>query len=244
VIAKTRRHRARRLAHSVLWLGLTWIGALRPASAELNSGGAVVATAQTQPPQVGNRLFMDDFATESGRWNQSASPKGTAAYQGEVFNVRIVSPGVSLWSLPDFWVERATYYVETTVAVNHASPDSWFGVVVGYASEADFYAFLLSGSGQWRVARRDGGDWVDLAAGDAVLPQIGDGAAPLVLAAALTDDDAGARLTLYVDGAQVGQVPVDGLPAPSGFGVMAQAGRGYVDVTFDDVGAWDVGASG
>ncbi len=237
-------HRAWRVALSVLWLGVTWIGALGDASAA-DSLSEVARGLQTSPPQVGNRLFVDDFSTESGRWSESLSPKGTAAYQDEAFHVRIVSPGVSLWSLPDFRVERPAYIVEASVVMNHASPDAWFGVVVGYVSERDFYAFLLSGGGDWRVVRREGDDWVELTRVEAGSAGSGDGSiGPRNLAATLVEDGPDTRLILYVDCEQVGQVAVDGLPAPSGFGVMAWAGRGYVDVVFDDVGAWDVGASG
>ena len=218
-----------------LWLAMVWGGVLPAASASTALGREAIGSLLAQG---GNRLFVDDFSTQSGRWSETQSPKGGVTYADEALNLRVVSPGVTLWSLPDFRVERAGYSYEVSVAVNDASPDSQFGLIAGYASDADFYAFLLTPDGHWRLLHRDRDVWVDLTPADAIFVEgAGDIAGSFVLATALVDNN----LTLFVDSEQVGQVPVPDLPAPSGFGVMAWAGHGYVDVSFDDVVVSDVG---
>ncbi len=215
-----------------LWLAFVLAGALPSVlAAEALGWGSPLQ-------QLGNRLFVDDFSTQSGRWTETQSPKGGVAYVDEALSLRVVSPGVTLWSLPDFRVERPAYHYEATVAVNAASPDSQFGLIAGYTSNSDFYAFLLTPEGHWRLLHRDGGVWDDLTPSDATpVERTADSDASLVLATTLADNS----LMLFVDGEPVGQVSVPDLSALSGFGVMVWAGHGYVDVVFDDVVVSDVG---
>jgi hypothetical protein len=182
------------------------------------------------PAPRGVILFEDDFVTYSGRWQEKTSPKASVLYGEAVLNVRVVSPGVFAWSVPDFDTILRDHRVEVTVDFRGGSADSRFGFVLDYRDDEHFYALLTTLPGEWQFLRRQGIEWVDLTPPDAAsLAQEADGA--LIR---LRVDVVGDTLTFWIDGQPAGRVIVGDALSGANFGLIARAGHGYVDVAFDD----------
>ncbi|MBI5957662.1 MAG: hypothetical protein HY866_02935 [Chloroflexi bacterium] len=193
--------------------------------------GASAALLQTMTPTpAGVMLFEDDFATYSQRWHEAASPKAEAAYRDGMFNIRIVSPGVSLWSLPDFTTTLDRYTLEVTMQFLGGSADSQFGLLLGYTSDEAFFALLLSAQGEWFWGQRSGGDWITVPL-EAIDPPSPVGESPLHLRVDILEN----TLSFALDDqeSETISLPVDW--AGGRFGLIARAGHGYADVVFDDV---------
>lgn len=183
------------------------------------------------PSAPGLILFRDDFATYSGRWSLVESPKARADYSDSALVLQVMSPGKSVWSLPDFAQElRDQYRVEVTAGMRDGGPDALFGLVLQYTNEENFYALVVGQAGEWRFMRRDGTTWIDQTPPDAVPFEHTAAESKLRL---IVEAKPGS-LALYVDGQLVEEVAVEPLPG-EGIGVVALAGKGYIDVVFDDV---------
>ena len=178
-------------------------------------------------------FFQDDFATYSHRWMESKSPKASAVYGSGVLDLRVESPGVGVWSLPDFDVALPEFQMKAAVTVNGGSTDSVAGFVMGYQDTASrgvsFYEVGATPQGEWRLFFYDDGDWDDLTPEADVTPDPATEADTITLRVAVSGDE----FRVWIDDRLAGEIrcPL----AESGFGVFARAGRGYVDVSFDDV---------
>jgi hypothetical protein len=182
------------------------------------------------PAPRGVILFEDDFVTYSGRWQEKTSPKASVFYGEAALNMRVVSPGVFVWSVPDFDTILRDYRVEVTADFRGGSADSRLGFVLDYQDEEHFYALLATPSGEWQFLRRQGIEWVELTPPDAVpLVRETDG-----VFVRLRVDAVGDTLTFWMDGQPAGRVTVEDSLSGEDFGLIARAGRGYVDVSFDD----------
>jgi hypothetical protein len=187
--------------------------------------------AWTPTPQ-GTVLFEDDFATYSRRWREQKSPKAAIAYRSSALNVRIVSPGVSAWSVPDFTTALETYSITVTADVNGGSRDSLFGFVLDYQDDWHFYALMATWEGEWRFVQHEGDEWIDLTPADAVPVERELDSTTVRLRVDVAED----TFSLLVDDRLAGRVTVDDSRASgSGFGLIARAGRGFVDVSFDNM---------
>jgi hypothetical protein len=199
--------------------------------ASLTSGHAQLEPPATPAPR-GNVLFEDDFATYSRRWREQRSPKATVAYRDSALNMRIVSPGVSVWSVPDFTTTLEDYSLAVTAKVNGGSPDVLFGFVLDYRDDRHFYALMVTQGGEWRFVQYESGVWIDLTPPDAVPIERESGSATARLRVEVMGD----TVTLLVDDRLVTRITVrPGETSGSTFGLIARAGRGFVDVSFDDV---------
>lgn len=185
------------------------------------------------PPPGEIVVFEEDFATYSNRWSESESPKSSVAYRDGALVLRVVSPGVAVWSLPDYTLALDTYTLQTTVAFQGGSADSWFGCVLAGDREDNFHAFLVSAEGDWQFVRHDQGEWIDLTPEDAER-------------VTLLDDKASNPVTLQIDviprtidfwinDYYVGSVTAEDEWQASGFGVIARAGHGYVEAAFKTI---------
>lgn len=193
---------------------------------------AVVPAGSTAtPPATEVVLFADDFATYSGRWRESASAKAVVAYRDQALRLRVVSPGVATWSVPDFYLPPGTFRVGATIRFHAGGDDALFGFVLDYAADDRFLAVMVSRSSDLRVLRREGEAWLDLASGE-FPPDVRDRLAATVMLRVDVLDDA---LAIYVDDVLAGTVPLERELTGDTFGVIAKAGRGYVDVSFDDI---------
>jgi hypothetical protein len=192
--------------------------------------GQLLARTATATPQA-NILFQDDFATYSGRWKLDDSPKASISVLDSALNMRIVSPGVSAWSLPDFDVPLADYRIEVLAEFRDGSADSSFGLVLDHRNDRDFYALVVTPKGEWKLLQRDGADWVDHTPTHASAVARESTESAMQLRADVT----GESVAFYVDDHLVGEVTLDITLTEGGFGLIALAGKGYVDVSFDDM---------
>jgi hypothetical protein len=184
------------------------------------------------PTPRGTVLFEDDFATYSRRWREQKSPKAAIAYRDSALNVRIVSPGVSAWSVPDFTTALEDYRIAVTADVNGGSRDSLFGFVLDYQDDRHFYVLMATREGGWRFVLHEGNEWIDLTPANAVPVERELDSTTVRLRVDVTED----TFTLLVDDRLAGRVTVDDSSASgSGFGLIARAGRGFVDVSFDNI---------
>lgn len=179
-------------------------------------------------------LFEDDFSTYSSRWLERESPKATAAYSNneEVLALRVVSPGVGVWSVPDFEVTLAEYDLSTTLIFRDGGPDAQAGIVWAYADDEAFLAVLVTRGGVWQVVRFDGGEWIDMTPEDADPVDRPEDSDTLLLRVEVRSE----TITAWIDEQPTMSVLVGEDDRPGmGFGVLARAGRDYVDVAVDDV---------
>lgn len=207
---------------------LAGLFALLLAVASTVAGAYPAALTPTASPV---RLFVDDFETYSNRWRVVETPKAGVAYQDGALWFRISSPGMTIWSAPDFSVPLADYRLEVTATVHAAAPDAWVGVVVRFASDERFYGVALWPGGDWALLRRDGDSWVSESYGNGEPFAALQAGSPLTM----TVDVNRAAVALAVDGSPLGDIPYDSSEFEGGFGLIAYSGKGYLDVSFDDV---------
>ncbi len=193
--------------------------------------GADVTVTATPVPIL---LFADDFGTYSGRWRESFSAKATTAYRGETLWMRVVSPGVAVWSVPDFRVPLADFDIQVLVQFNAGQSDGQAGILFDYTDDEHFTAVLLSAEGRVHLLARDGQQWRELASQERLGSSTRFGEPVLVQINRVgVEDDA--LLTVSVAGESVAEFTLPALGQGRSFGLIARAGRGYVDVSFDDV---------
>jgi hypothetical protein len=205
------------LAVLVLW------AAVGPVAGENSTGRAPTATPI--------RLFVDDFETYSSRWRVVETPKAGVAHRDGELRFQISSPGVSVWSVPDFAVPLGAYRLDVAATVHAATPDSWFGIVVGYVSDEQFTVVVLRPGGEWQLMRRDGAAWTEVAPESQEAPPGPAFDSALALSLAVNQD----AVALTVDGLFLGEIPIDSGESEGVFGLIAQAGKGYLDVSFDNI---------
>ncbi|MCZ7539499.1 MAG: hypothetical protein M5U29_06225 [Anaerolineae bacterium] len=223
----------RQAARAVILVGVMLIaGAALTAQRASGAGtpGGVAASTPT-PPATGVVLFADDFATFSGRWRESTSAKAVVAYRDQALRLRVVSPGVAAWSVPDFHMPPGEFRVEGAIRFHAGGDDALFGFALDYAADDRFLAVLISRGGDLRALRREGDGWLDVPL-DESAPDAGGRLPAMVTVRADVRRDA---LTIYVDETLRGTVSLKQALAGDIFGVIAKAGRGYVDVSFDDI---------
>jgi hypothetical protein len=187
------------------------------------------------PTPAGNILFHDDFETYSNRWTLPESPKASVEYSEGALRVRIVSPGVAVWSVPDFEVPLYDFRVEVDAQFIDGGADSQFGFVLDYVDDEDFYAFVTMLDGEWLFQHQDAGEWIDLTDADAESVEFEPDVSVIHLAAEMIDGS----LMLYLEDQLVGSVTDESL-AGGLFGLFARAGKGYTDVAFDNIVVTDI----
>mgnify|MGYP005851479577 CR=1 FL=1 len=175
-------------------------------------------------------LFADDFATYSGRWTEAETAKAVVAYHDQALHIRVVSPGVAAWSLPDFRLVSAAFRVRVAVRFREGSDDGLSGLVLDYGGEDGLLAVAISRGGDVRVLRRQGDAWSDQTPAE-FSRATSERFEGLVM---LRVDVRGDALKVFLNDVPVGEMPLDQPLRGSALGLMARAGRGYVDVTFDD----------
>jgi hypothetical protein len=108
-----------------------------------------------QRPDIGEILLADDFSTADD-WSLSVTNRGQIALGINELTIAIVEPKTLLYSVrsqPVF----TDFYAEITASPNLCSGVDEYGLLLRYASPADFYRFSLSCDGQIRLDRLYGG---------------------------------------------------------------------------------------
>ena len=206
-----------------------WIAAL---GLLMPMGVAWGGNTPTPTATAANVFFQDDFSTYSGRWQVQETPKASVAYEDGALVLRVVSPGASVWSAPDFALPLESYTLQTRVTVTADSDDAMVGYLFGYAEDAPFWAFLVSVRGEWQVLRRDEKAWQDVTPDDAE-PVARD---PQQTTLALRADVQPDAVSFWVDGQRVGVLQPDAEAwQGAGFGLIARAGHGRVEAAFDAI---------
>ena len=224
----------RMMAGMAFVAGLFWVCSLNPGAVAIFASPVWAQTGATAtstlPPVL---LFSDDFATYSGRWREFSSAKATVAYHDEALHMRVVAPGVAVWSVPDFRAPLLDYQIAARVRFNAGQRDGQAGLVTGYIDDDQFIAVLLTASGEVRVLLRERSEWHTLAetTGKTALP-LGREA---WLQAELRSAAGSETLAVFINGARVAEVQLPTGSSRGTFGLIARAGRGYVDVSFDNV---------
>jgi hypothetical protein len=104
---------------------------------------------------VGEIILLDDF-NEEKNWTLTAVDSGQTALGINELSIAIVEPKVLLYSVrqePLF----SDFYVEITASPSLCVGLDEYGLLLRYASPADFYRFSLSCDGQVRLDRVVGG---------------------------------------------------------------------------------------
>ena len=158
--------------------------------------------------------------------------KGGAAYKAGALVLRVVSPGVGVWSVPDFDTPLAGYSIQASVMINEGSADSVVGFVLDYESDTSFLTLGVTVGGEWRLLRYDNGTWTDRTPDDDAASAARESTGTTFV---LRADVAGDVLTVQIDDHVLGEVVLGDTLSGSEFGVFARAGRGTIDVSFDDV---------
>jgi len=103
--------------------------------------------------------------------------------------------------------------------------------VLDYAADDRLLAVMVNRGGDRRALRREGDGWLDLALDEFVPDARGRFPAMVTLRVDVRHD----VLAIYVDETLRGIVPVEQELTGGALGVIVKAGRGYVDVSFDDI---------
>ena len=119
-----------------------------------------VPTIETTPtpdqrPGIGEVLLADDFSAADD-WSLSVTNRGQIALGRNELTIAIVEPKTLLYSVrsqPIF----TDFYAEITASPSLCSGVDEYGLLLRYASPADFYRFSLSCDGQVRLDRLYGG---------------------------------------------------------------------------------------
>lgn len=196
-------------------------------------GGAVTPTATPVGPATPADVvvFHDDFDTYSRRWEEVASAKSSVAYRAGVLTMQVVSPGVSVWSRPDFVLPAGAYTLHVGFTFRRGGLDSAAGCLLAGHEGASLIAFLVTRSGEWAIEQLSDGVWQTLMAGSVARDLAGREVDLRV------DFDQGSA-ALWIDGLLAGRIRLQGEMPVTGLGLIARAGRGYVGVDFEQIEVW------
>lgn len=185
------------------------------------------------PEQHGNRLFIEDFTTLVNRWDRLQTAKYSADYKDFGFQFDIRSPGFPVWSLPRTTFDLDRYYIDVNAAIMpDSAPDSFVGVTLNYQNEDNFYVFGVSPSGTFEVRAWDDGAWAD----DPLI----EGEFEITDTIRLQIEDNQGIFVVGINGERLASFENNDLSGGH-FGLFAQAGRGILQVSFDDYSVYDIG---
>jgi pSer/pThr/pTyr-binding forkhead associated (FHA) protein len=189
-----------------------------------DTGPETTATQPTTQPEPVR--LSDDFSDPSSGWEVFDEPAVSAEYDDGEFVMRITD---SRWYATATLDRLFAAPVVTVVVRNPAlNARAGFGVVCRYRGERRFDVLAVGTDGTYAILRQNG-DQLTVLSGDGQWE-----ASPLVPVAApeyaLRAECRGSRLTLSVDGRQVGSVPTRATSGEVGF-----FAAGASELRFDDV---------
>jgi hypothetical protein len=211
---------------------------------ESPAGGGSSATARSFPP--GTVIFRDDFSSDAGKWDES-DPRDfregirEGAYVQEIkvsTTPQAFAPG-----FPHVGEVQNLGDVSVTVTaqkVTGVGPTNGWGLACRTGANTKSYYFVITSATDWAIEKSDGVNQPILDSGKD--PAIRRGHAANTIRADCVDEGDSVRLTMFVNGEQVGQftdtqesqVPGDSPPVfhVGTVGVVSVGDKGLV-VRFD-----------
>ncbi len=178
-------------------------------------------------------FFEENFGTYSGRWQLIESPKARVMYANEALRMQVTSPGFAVWSMPDFYTSLHDYRITVVVHIARGTPDARFGVVLDYRSDDLFWAVMFTENREWTIVERTATSWATAKSGKlAWSPEVFD---QIDRTYQVSVDVQGNTVKLFLEGELVAETLMDRTLAGGRWGLIAQAGHGYLDLSFDDV---------
>lgn len=177
--------------------------------------------AQETPTPDPSILFDDSFT--SVNWAEAQGATWSTAYDGKRFQLKATTAGDAAWSYRP--VDAANAAITMTFQVMSGSG----GVIVRYRNETDFVAVVIDPSTKsYRVLRRDGDAFIDLASGESDAIKSGE-AVENEMTVTVVDSS----VTLSLNGTPLDPITVENLPDSARFGMIAIPTSADADVIVD-----------
>lgn len=109
----------------------------------------VISTTQTLVPNVGRLIFRDDFS-EPESWSLGRTQAGSAALGKEKLTLHVSEPEGYVFSLRQEPTLK-NFYLEITASPSICWPGDEYGLLLRVTPSLDFYRFVLTCSGQYRL---------------------------------------------------------------------------------------------
>jgi len=188
--------------------------------------------------QKGELLFQDDFETSKvgGAWGCLRGENQSNYYEAGEYIINVV-PADSWWR-----VQSGRSFGDSIVEVE-ATPtggpdDNVYGLMTGWQNWSNYYLFMISGDGYFRLSKREGGNWTR---ND---PWTRSEAIKLGKATNLLQvQRQGETLSFYANGVKLADY-VDGSFPEGNAGLIAgttACGGGNLTVSFDNFSVWALG---
>lgn len=188
--------------------------------------------------QKGELLFKDDFETSKvgGAWGCLRGENQSNYYEAGEYIINVV-PADSWWR-----VQAGRSFGDSIVEVE-ATPtagpdDNVYGLMTGWQNWSNYYLFMISGDGYFRLSKREGGNWTR---ND---PWTRSEAIKLGKATNLLQvQRQGETLSFYANGVKLADY-VDGSFPEGNAGLIAgttACGGGNLTVAFDNFSVWALG---
>jgi hypothetical protein len=149
-----------------------------------------------------NVLFSDDFSNTDNKWDQVTESTRVTEYSNDTYHIVVNDTNSDVWANPG--KESFTdVHIEVDATKNGGPDDNDYGIICRYTDVDQFYYGVISSDGYYGIMKMtsDGGE---LIGEDSLLQS--DKISQGTSTNKIRFDCVGSTLTLYVNGAQVGQV--------------------------------------
>ena len=188
-------------------------------------------------PQLGNRLFGDDFATFVNRWETAETSAYTIAYETQGLHVELLEAEAEILTQPSSPLLIENFLMSTSIEfLAESSPDALAGIAFGYQNPNNYYVFAVRATGHYEVRLKQAGEWTNMPLVRGYYPDLA------------TADDAVITLTILYDAGyfelSINATPLvpffnDELTAGE-FGLYAFAPTEAAHIVFDDFSVFDL----
>lgn len=180
--------------------------------------------------------LADNFSRDEGAWSLESSKESARFYEQGTLHIQAIDDYRVAWSTGD--LEPTDFLLEVDVTHIAGPLDNEFGVLFGLVDSDNFYFFAVSSDGLYRLQEKAQGEWQNVTrwtTSDAI--HSGEGSSNK-----LGLFVQGPRIRLLVNDIALQEVTVD---APAAGSIALAAGtfaEGNVEVAFDNLRFWDLGA--
>ena len=188
----------------------------------------VPATATVQP---GGVLFEDDFSTERNGWLVKVEPEVEKGYEAGEYRITVFQPDFSSWTYPQPPLKLRDFALEVDAHLVGGSASDEFGVLVRYQDATDdFYTFVISSDGTFRIQSYVDDAWADLVKWTKSTAILGDEKVNRLRIVCQGDE-----MRFFANGILLAQVK-DATLGAGNIGLLASAfDKGSVTVAFDNL---------